>query len=80
MADHNSPSPWSGVTDACGFVGGALAGMFAGRAFGFDVFADGYGASSIVGIVLCGAGGGLGLSLARWAVRKAQDIKDGSGR
>ena len=61
-----------GIVDACGFVGGATAGMFLGRAFDLDVFAQGYGNSSMVGILLCGLGGGLGLHLARWAKRKAQ--------
>jgi hypothetical protein len=58
-----------GVTDACGFIGGALGGLFLGQAFGFDVFAPGYTNNSMVGIVLCGVGGGLGLQLTRWAIR-----------
>jgi hypothetical protein len=60
-----------GITDALGFVGGALAGMFVARAFGLDIFAPGYDSASIGGIVLCGLGGGLGLQLARWARAKA---------
>ena len=64
-----------GVTDACGFVGGALGGMFLGRAFDFDVFASGYGTNSMLGILLCGLGGGLGLQLARWARAKASGLK-----
>lgn len=59
-----------GITDAAGFVGGGLAGMFVGRAFGLDIFAQGYGNASIGGILLCGLGGGAGLQLARWARRK----------
>jgi hypothetical protein len=60
-----------GITDALGFVGGALAGMFVGRAFGLDIFAPGYGSASLIGILLCGLGGGAGLQLARWARNKA---------
>jgi hypothetical protein len=66
-----------GLTDALGFIGGALAGMFVGRAFGLDIFAPGYDNASIVGIVLCGLGGGAGLQLARWARAKSnQDSQD----
>jgi hypothetical protein len=54
-----------GLIDAVGFVVGALIGMFAGKLLGLDVFATGYGASSLFGIALCGIGGGLGLQLAR---------------
>jgi hypothetical protein len=65
-----------GLTDACGFIGGALAGMFVGRAFGLDIFAPGYGDASIMGILLCGLGGGAGLQLARWARAKTQKNDD----
>jgi hypothetical protein len=65
-----------GLTDAFGFVGGALAGMFVGRAFGLDIFAAGYDNSSILGILLCGLGGGAGLQLARWARAKTKDDQD----
>ena len=54
-----------GLIDALGFVVGALAGMLLGQLLGFDIFAPGYGASSLLGIALCGLGGGLGLQLAR---------------
>jgi hypothetical protein len=59
-----------GLTDALGFVGGGLAGMFVGRAFGLDIFAPGYASTSIVGLLLCGLGGGAGVQLARWARAK----------
>ena len=55
----------SGLVDALGFVGGALVGMLLGKLVGADVFAQGYGNASIVGILLCGLGGGAGLQLAR---------------
>jgi hypothetical protein len=54
-----------GISDAVGFVGGALIGFWVGQLMGFDIFADGYGNDSIGGIVLVGVGGGLGLQLAR---------------
>ena len=54
-----------GLTDAFGFVAGALAGFGIGQLVGWDVFAQGYGNASIGGIVLVGLGGGGGLQLAR---------------
>ena len=54
-----------GLSDAVGFVGGALLGFWLGRLIGWDVFASGYGIDSIGGILLVGLGGGLGLQLAR---------------
>lgn len=66
-----------GLSDAVGFVGGALLGFWAGRLLGLDVFAAGYGGASIGGIVLVGLGGGLGLQLARrWRARQAAAKKD----
>ena len=60
-----------GLSDAIGFVGGALLGYWMGRLLGLDIFADGYGNSAIGGIVLVGLGGGLGLQLARrWRKRQ----------
>jgi hypothetical protein len=64
-----------GLTDAIGFVGGALAAYWLGKLLGFDPLAAGYGGNAIGGIVLAGVGGGLGLQLARrW--RKAQKPKE----
>ena len=54
-----------GISDAVGFVGGALAGFWLGRLLGLDLFAAGYGPGSVFGIVLVGLGGGLGLQVAR---------------
>ncbi|WP_395056926.1 hypothetical protein [Polaromonas sp.] len=63
-----------GLSDAIGFIGGALVAFWLGRFFGFDIFAEGYGNSAIAGIVMVGIGGGLGLQLARrW--RRAQTKK-----
>ena len=56
-----------GVTDAAGFLGGALAGYGIGRVLGLDLFADGFDGSSIAGIVLVGLGCGVGRQLARRA-------------
>ncbi len=66
-----------GLSDAVGFVGGALLGFWLGRLFGLDIFAAGYGNSAIGGIVLVGLGGGVGLQVARrWRARQNQDKKD----
>jgi len=64
-----------GVSDAVGFVGGALLGFWLGRLLGLDIFAAGYGIASMGGILLVGLGGGVGLKLARhW--RAKQNAKD----
>ena len=54
-----------GISDALGFIGGALVGFWVGRLLGWNIFTVGYGNESIGGIVLVGLGGGLGLQLAR---------------
>lgn len=60
-----------GLSDAVGFVGGALLGFWAGHLLGFNIFEAGYGNGAIAGIVLVGLGGGLGLQLARrWRKRQ----------
>ena len=64
-----------GLSDAIGFIGGALLGFWLGRFFGFDIFADGYGNSAIAGIVMAGISGGLGLQLARYW-RRVQEKKN----
>ena len=62
-----------GLSDAVGFVGGALLGFWIGRLVGWDVFASGYGIDSIGGILLVGLGGGLGLQLAkRWQASRKE--------
>jgi hypothetical protein len=66
-----------GISDAVGFVGGALLGFWAGQMLGWSVFAPGYSNASIGGIVLVGLGGGLGLQLARrWRSAQSADKKD----
>lgn len=66
-----------GLSDAVGFVGGALLGYWAGHLLGLDIFAEGYGNSAIGGIVLVGLGGGLGLQLARrWRKRQKPEGKN----
>jgi hypothetical protein len=54
-----------GLSDAVGFLAGAMLGFWAGRWLGFDIFAQGYGNETIAGILLTGLGGGSGLQLAR---------------
>lgn len=66
-----------GLSDAVGFVGGALLGFWAGRLLGWDIFAPGYSNASIGGILLSGIGGGLGLQIARrWRARNTAKNKD----
>ncbi len=66
-----------GLSDAIGFIGGALLGYWIGILLGFDLMAPGYTNSSIFGIVLVGLGGGLGLQLARrWRASRANKTKD----
>jgi hypothetical protein len=66
-----------GLSDAVGFVGGALLGFWLGRLVGLDIFAPGYGNASLGGIVLVGLGGGGGLQLARrWRAQKDQHNKE----
>lgn len=64
MSDH-SKNLWTGVTDALGFVTGALCAYGLGSLLGLDPFAHGYGTRSILAIALIGLGGGLGLNAAR---------------
>ena len=54
-----------GLTDAVGFVAGALIGFAIARLLGLDPLAEGFGNSALGGIVLCGLGGGAGVQLAR---------------
>jgi hypothetical protein len=66
-----------GVSDAVGFVGGALLGFWAGRLLGLDIFAPGYGNASIGAILLVGLGGGLGLQIARrWRAKQSNKSGD----
>ncbi len=66
-----------GISDAVGFVGGALAGFWIGRLLGLDLFAPGYGNASVGAIVLVGLGGGIGLQLARkWRNRQSGTPKE----
>ncbi len=61
-----------GLSDAVGFVGGALAGFWLGQWLGLDAFSQGYDTASIIGIALVGLGGGLGLQAARrWRAARA---------
>ena len=65
-----------GLSDAVGFVGGALLGFWIGRLLGLDIFAPGYGNASVGAIVLVGLGGGVGLQVARrWRARQTKSAK-----
>ncbi len=62
-----------GLSDAVGFVGGALAGFWIGQFVGWNLFSAGYNGSSMGAILLVGLGGGIGLQLARrWRKQKDQ--------
>ncbi|MES2951446.1 MAG: hypothetical protein V4858_23175 [Pseudomonadota bacterium] len=66
-----------GLSDAIGFVGGALLGFWVGRLLGLDLFAPGYNNASIGAILLVGLGGGLGLQAARrWRARQSDKTKE----
>ena len=66
-----------GLSDAVGFVGGALLGFWIGRLLGLDIFAPGYGNTSMGAILLVGLGSGLGVKLARmWRVAHAAKSKN----
>ena len=69
MNNNNNNTPKQllieGLSDAGGFIVGALVAYGLGHLLGLDVFAPGYSNSSIFGIVLLGVGGGLGLQAAR---------------
>lgn len=70
---NQRPLWMEGVSDAIGFLGGSLLGFWAGQLLGLNIFAEGYGNSTVGGIVLVGLGGGLGLQLARrWRRALAQ--------
>ena len=74
---QQKPLWMEGVSDAIGFMGGALLGFWAGHLLGLDIFAEGYGNSAMGGILLVGLGGGLGLQLARrWRRSRADQERD----
>ena len=65
-----------GLSDAVGFVGGALAGFWLARLLGFDPFAEGYDGASVLAIAAVGLGGGMGLGAARRGRRARQAGRD----
>jgi len=62
-----------GLSDAVGFVGGAVAGYWIGQLLGWDIFSAGYNNASIGAILRVGLGGGGGLHLARFWRAKQND-------
>jgi divalent metal cation (Fe/Co/Zn/Cd) transporter len=56
---------FEGLTDAIGFIVGALLGYGLGVTFGLNLFDEGYGTGSVIAILLVGLGGGMGLQAAR---------------
>ncbi|HSW06521.1 hypothetical protein [Aquabacterium sp.] len=67
MAQDPREALIEGLSDAAGFVLGALAGWQLGRLLGFDVFASaGWDARAMVGVVLIALGCGAG----KWAAMR----------
>ena len=65
-----------GLSDAAGFLVGALLGWGIATLLGWQLFSEGYGAGSIAAIVLVGLGGGAGLQLARrWRNRRSNNTE-----
>ncbi len=61
-----------GLSDAAGFLVGALLGWGIGSLLGWQLFSEGYDAGSIAAIALVGLGGGLGLQQGRrWRNRRS---------
>ena len=58
-----------GLSDAVGFVGGALAGFWLARLLGFDPFAEGYDGASVLAIAAMGLGAARRWRRARQAGR-----------
>ncbi|MEN9384481.1 MAG: hypothetical protein RI959_1024 [Pseudomonadota bacterium] len=54
-----------GISDAVGFVGGALGGYWLSHLMGWELFSEAYDNASIMGILAVGLGGGAGLHAAR---------------
>lgn len=70
-----NPLLLEGLSDAAGFLGGVLLAWWLATMLGFNPLGEGYGGNVIVGILMSGAGGGLGLQAARrWrASRKKRE-------
>ena len=62
-----------GLSDAAGFLSGALLGWWLAMLLGFEVASEGYSSSRMVGVALVILGGSLGLRQARrWRRLHAQ--------
>ena len=59
-----------GFTDALGFFVGALAAALLARVIGFDFLEPGYGTRVLLGLAMVGAGGGIGVQVARRLLAK----------
>jgi hypothetical protein len=67
-----------GISDAVGFLGGALVGYWVGQITGADIHLPGYGNAAMIGILLVGLGGGLGLKISRRWQTAQNPPKDGT--
>ena len=62
-----------GLSDAAGFLSGALLGWWLASLLGFEVATEGYSTSRMVGVALVILGGSLGLRQARrWRRKHAE--------
>ena len=62
-----------GLSDAAGFLSGALLGWWLASRLGFEVATEGYSTSRTVGVALVILGGSLGLRQARrWRRKHAE--------
>jgi len=62
-----------GFTDALGFFVGALAAALLARLIGFDFLEPGYGTRVLIGLAMIGAGGGIGVQVARRLLAKRDE-------
>ena len=70
----STPLLTEGISDAIGFLGGALVGYWIGKLLGLNIFDSGYNAASMGGILLVGLGGGLGLQAAKkWRLSRRKE-------
>ena len=67
----NHPLWVEGVSDALGFVAGALLGYGLAMLLGLNPLTEHYDLPSVAGIALVGLGGGAGLNMARrWRLKR----------
>ena len=68
-----------GLSDAAGFLIGALMGAGVGMVFGWDIYDASYSNSNIVSVVLVVLGGGFGLQMVRRWRNRSKPNPDRTG-